>query len=134
MENTIVLAMRKLTRQWKPIQNVKKRAKIGPELFKCEGCGQIVYSGDRGIAVIQVDVPEAIADKIEVDHIDPVIPVDTDPAVEKDLNVLAKRIFCGEDNLQALCKSGCHALKTLSENEERKKWKAHWKKLRSGKK
>jgi hypothetical protein len=128
-ESKIIVQLRKLARQWKPIQNVKRRAKIGPELYKCEGCGQVVYSGDRSIDVIKVDYPEAIADKIEVDHIDPVMPLDND-ASKRDWNVIVLRMFCAEDNLQALCKSGCHLSKTTMEKAERAKWK----KLRSGKK
>ncbi len=74
-----------------------------------------------------MDIPHAIADKIEVDHADPVVPVDSNPAIKRDLNVIAERIFCGEDNLQALCKSGCHAIKSSVENEERREWKKYWK-------
>ena len=115
------LSLRKLARQWKPIQNVRKRAKIGPELFKCEGCGQIVYSGARSIEVIKIDFPTAIVDKIEIDHIEPVVPTNWDGI--RDWNVHFKRLFCDESNLQALCKSGCHLTKTLMENSERTEWK-----------
>jgi hypothetical protein len=115
-EQRIRAAINKLRRQWPPIIATKKRAKIGPELYKCEECEQIIYSGDRSIDVIRLDHPNAIVDSIAIDHKIPVMPVE---GKKLDWNEYIKSVFCDTSNLQALC-SSCHSKKTLGENKERR--------------
>lgn len=59
--------------------------------------------------------------KLEVDHIDPVVPLDTS-ADEMSLDELADRHWCDERKLQALC-DDCHNSKTKDENAERRRLK-----------
>lgn len=106
-----------MTKQWPPIAKRKKDAKVGPELFQCVKCKTIVYSGSRSISVIQIDYPKAIEGKICIDHIEPVMDLN-DVSDERDWNKIISRMFCGEDNLQALC-SSCHELKTTEEKKLR---------------
>ncbi len=55
---------------------------------------------------------------MQVDHVDPVIPV-TSSLVEMDLLDVINRIWCDPSNLQATCKK-CHAPKTKLENDTRR--------------
>ena len=52
---------------------------------------------------------------IQVDHIDPVIPVDREV---KDWNEYIDRLFCEAYKLQVLCKD-CHLIKSNEENSQR---------------
>jgi len=57
------------------------------------------------------------AKEVQVDHIEPVV----DPKVGfVDWDTFITRLFCGEENLQVLCKP-CHLVKTKLEKDERKK-------------
>lgn len=58
------------------------------------------------------------------DHIDPVIPLDgfegEDMFLGYNWNEVIKRLYCEEDNFQAICKV-CHKQKTQNERQEREK-------------
>ncbi len=108
-----------MTKQWPPILKAKRKTKIGPELHQCPLCQQIIYTGKRSIESIQVDYPDAIAGRMDVDHIDPVIPVE-DSGKDKDWNKIIIRMFCEEDNVQSIC-SSCHKIKSLAERGDRAK-------------
>lgn len=54
---------------------------------------------------------------IEVDHIDPVVPIGTHE-LEIPIDVYLDRTFCPLSNLQVLCKI-CHKVKSKQENAER---------------
>jgi 5-methylcytosine-specific restriction endonuclease McrA len=56
--------------------------------------------------------------QIEVDHIDPVIPVDQH-FEDMSLDVVRDRLWCDESNLQGICEK-CHDEKTNAEREARK--------------
>lgn len=59
--------------------------------------------------------------QMEVDHIDPVIPLSRSLA-EMSVAELISRVWCTSDNLMALCED-CHRTKTLAENRERRRVK-----------
>lgn len=80
-------------------------------------CKQIIYTGKRSIEAIQVDYPTAIAGRMDVDHIEPVIPVE-DSGKAKDWNKIIERMFCEESNMQSVC-SRCHLEKTKRERANR---------------
>lgn len=82
-------------------------------------CSQIIYTGKRSIEAIQVDFPEAIAGRMDVDHIDPVIAVE-DSGKDKDWNKIIFRMFCEESNVQSIC-STCHKEKSSAERGDRAK-------------
>lgn len=108
-----------MTKQWPPILKAKRKTKIGPELHQCPLCQQIIYTGKRSIDAIQIDNPAAIAGRMDVDHIDPVIPVE-DSGKAKDWNKIIQRLFCEEDNVQSICWL-CHKSKSLTERGDRAK-------------
>lgn len=55
---------------------------------------------------------------VVVDHIDPLIPVNQAFA-DMSLDVVVDRLWCEENNLQAICPA-CHDGKSASERKERK--------------
>ncbi len=59
---------------------------------------------------------EYVGSLVEVNHIDPVIPVTGFDSWDK----VIERLFCEEDRLEVLCKP-CHKALTKQENEERKR-------------
>lgn len=61
--------------------------------------------------------PDAISN-MQVDHIDPVVPLSTTFA-DMNLDDFINNLWCHENNLQPICKS-CHYEKGLIEKEQRK--------------
>ena len=116
-EAKIMGALRKLTKQWPPIIEVRKKTKIGPELHQCPLCNQIIYTGKRSLEAIKLKYPDAIAGRMDVDHIVPVIAIE-DSGKSKDWNKVVDRLFCGASNIQSIC-SNCHLDKTKKERERR---------------
>ena len=104
----------------------KKKTKIGPELHQCPLCKQIIYTGKRDIEYVRTTYPEAIAGRMDVDHIEPVIAVENS-GKEKDWNQVIKRLFCEESNLQSICMF-CHKVKSMAERSDREKVKKENKK------
>lgn len=128
----------KISDQYKEVQ---ARSKIDKALFKCECCGKLVYEGtsiknyDEYKVKYKAEVfsckdafikkynaqegSEVIKEKLEVDHIQPVIPYDR-YYYELDWNEFFDRTFCGTINLQYICKTTCHKEKNKKESEVRK--------------
>lgn len=55
---------------------------------------------------------------LEVDHEDPIIPVDSS-LEEMSWDQVIDRVWCDERNLKAICKP-CHKVKSKEENKERR--------------
>lgn len=72
--------------------------------------------------------------EIQVDHKEPVISTENDTSKKINWNIYIKRLFCGKEGLQILCKD-CHKSKTYLENELRRLHKSElaFGKLRDGK-
>ena len=98
----IVSALRKQSLRWKPINEIKKKARICRGKYKCELCGKLVSTKDGA-----------------VDHINPVVPITGFDGWDTFIN----NMFCEEDGLQFIC-NDCHDIKTKKENEQRKNFKA----------
>lgn len=98
----IVSALRKQSLRWKPINDVKKKARIYRGKYKCQICGKAVAVKDGA-----------------VDHINPVVPISGFEGWDSFIN----NMFCEEDGLQFVC-NDCHNIKTKKENEDRKNFKA----------
>lgn len=64
--------------------------------------------------------------KMEVDHVDPIIPVNGS-FEDMTLDEVVDRTWCPENKLKAKC-SDCHEIKTKAENKERKRIKEERKK------
>lgn len=104
----IMSTLRAGSRRWPPKWDAleeaktekKPNAKTGrlAQHYKCAGCQEEFTSKD-----------------IEVDHIEPVVPltgfVSWDNVIE--------RLFCSKKNLQVLC-TKCHKAKTKEENKQKK--------------
>ena len=85
-----------------------KRAKVGPNQYKCEQCGEIFRYKD-----------------INVDHILPIVDVRFWDGYEE----VIKRLWCLNEQgnpdskgLKVMCKKD-HAVKTADEREQRKYWR-----------
>lgn len=99
-------------------------AKRAPATFECENCGVWCYTGKSKDSLEKLKEEHTgvniIMERIDIDHKKPVLDVKTGFT---DWNDLINGMFCGEDNLWAICKP-CHDEKTKKEREERKKYKA----------
>lgn len=113
----IINALRKLTFSYPERSIAKKRAKIGPELYKCELCSSQIYTGKRPIEKINEAYPEAIVGKIQMDHTEPFVELSGE---SDDWNVILSRMFPVSSGWQTLC-SICHDTKTAWENSERQR-------------
>jgi len=98
-------ALRQLARKY-PIKNAVLMEAIHPTEKGVRGGKQYVCN-KCGLNFPLKDV--------QVDHIEPVIPVDRE--IEK-WDEYIERLFCGPEELQVLCKE-CHVVKSNRENEER---------------
>lgn len=96
------------------------KAKVAPATFKCSLCSSIIYTGKKDLdkANILDTYPNAKIGKINVDHIDPVIPLNGFTNKVWDWNEFIDRMFCSSDKLQVLCIE-CHDNKTDEENKTR---------------
>jgi len=100
--------LRSISQRWPPKYRVLSRAKVGsrvnPEsgrvatFYKCANCQN-----------------EFTLKNVEVNHIQPVIPITGFDSWDETIN----RLFCEEDGLEVLCKP-CHKSLTKQENEQRK--------------
>jgi len=79
--------------------------------------------GPKGGKRWKCSVCKVVSDRkdIHVDHIEPVIPIDTTMS-RLTLKQFYDRCFCSSKNLQILCRT-CHKIKTIKENETRKNFK-----------
>lgn len=105
--------LRDVYRTWPQKSVARDRAKVRVEIgrykngnpeykikFKCYICEELFEKQDT-----------------QIDHVDSVV----DPQVGfVDWNTYIDRLFCDADNLRCACKP-CHQLKTLWENDERKR-------------
>lgn len=108
----LMSALRQQSRYWFPKKQCLTRAKVGRGKYQCASCPAIV--GPK---------------EIKADHITPVIPIEG----FDNWSEVIKRIFCGADGYQALCKK-CHDIKTKKENDQRKSWRKEKAVLKSYKK
>lgn len=74
------------------------KARVHYGKYKCAKCEQIFER-----------------QKIQVDHIDPVVPISGFTTWDEYI----ARLFCGPEGLQILCKP-CHKQKSVAENKERR--------------
>lgn len=99
------------SRKWPPkyqcINDAYVGTKINPKsgrrckFYKCACCNE--------------EFPLAM---IEVDHINPIVPITGFTTWDEVIN----NLFCEKEDLQAVCKD-CHKIKTKAETQERKQFK-----------
>lgn len=89
---------------WSEERNEALRsAKVSRGLWKCEKCDFV-----------------GIRKEMAVDHIEPVVAVDSN---DEDIwNSFIKRLFCGADGLQVICRE-CHSKKTKGESHARSEYR-----------
>ena len=101
--------------RWKPLNEVKSRARVERGLYKCEQCQSIVPA--TAITTLKNGKTKRIKN-IAVDHISPVVPVSGFDSWD---NVIT-RLFCDVEGLQLLCRD-CHEIKCKEEMDERKSYR-----------
>lgn len=118
LKQRIIAALRKLTYGYKPRTDAKNAQKVGPAAYQCEHCQQVIYEGKKqDIPPIITDkYPNAIKGKIHLDHREPVVSAEHG---WQGWDVYIERMFCSQDNYQAIC-SVCHKAKTFLEKQLRK--------------
>lgn len=92
-------ALRKISRWTEAIKNTRKKAWKRRGVYECEECGKEVK-------------------KVEIDHLIPVGPTPGSRLAPEGYtwDEFIGRLFCGEENLRALCKE-CHSPKTKKDKE-----------------
>lgn len=86
--------------KWKPRNQALINARVGRGLYICNKCKDIFH-----------------VKKVQIDHIEPIVPVDKGFTTWDDY---IKRMFCDVEGFQVLCKDLCHATKSKIESELRK--------------
>jgi hypothetical protein len=123
----IINAIRKLSFSYAPRNNAKNRMKVGPSTFQCEDCGVWIYEGSRDLSkqleILDITPPNGILKgKANMDHKEPVVPLEGFSRGSWDWHEFIERMFCDENGFSALCK-GCHDIKTELEDEMRKDYR-----------
>ena len=120
----IINALRRLSFTYSPRNNAKSRQKVGPATFACEHCNIWIYEGSRNIDTqldkLELKPPNGIIKgKTNMDHKEPVVPLESFKRGSWDWDQFINRMFCEESGYQLLC-SSCHKVKTQKEDEIRK--------------
>lgn len=122
--------LRRLFRYTAQYKNVKKRAHIDGEIYRCEGCKQLINKNgkDKRVAIeVEGEAEVATPSKMYVDHIEPFVPLkgwDNNTAWARQC---IERMYLPEDELQYLCHQ-CHKEKTNEENRVRRIYRGKRKK------
>ena len=100
-----------------PARNeIKKKAKVAPATFECNGCGVYIYEGssEKNLKQLGKDFPSKkfVQEKVQVDHINPVAEGKDEFTWDDYIGTL----FCDVDNLQCLC-SSCHDKKSKKDKK-----------------
>lgn len=95
----IIATLRIASFRWKPRQEAKSAARVQRGIYMCAMCSS-----------------EIKPDEIKIDHVNPVIPIDTGFTT---WDSYIERMFCKSSDFQILC-TVCHDAKTFMEKEMRK--------------
>ncbi len=114
LRSFVMSGMRRMTARWGPKYSVLNKAfvenQINPKtkrtrkMFRCAITGKLFPAAE-----------------MQIDHIDPVVPYKFGRKTKwlgYNWNELLPRVFCSEENLQAVSKAA-HKIKTKMENEKR---------------
>lgn len=102
-KSKIIAALRRVSRWWAPRTEAMKLAKVSPGKYKCQSCGDIV-----GQKEIKMDHKAAV--------VDPKHGFQT-------WEIYIERMFCDVEGFDAICEN-CHIIKTQTELELRKQYRA----------
>ncbi len=104
LETFIKSKLRQASLRWPPRSEALKRARRQRGKYECAYCLNL-FSAER----------------IHLDHIEPVVPLAGAPLRENgkiDFNIWIERLFCTPEQFQALC-TECHNAKTAREDSMR---------------
>ena len=101
----IVSVLRSGTRRWPPRYESLEAAKTEKKINELSGRMAQHYR-------CNICKEEFTNSHVEVDHIDPIVPLSGFTTWDEYI----KRMFCGAENLQVLCKP-CHKIKTHAERK-----------------
>ena len=94
----LIAQLRRISYRWPPRNEAMKKARVDRGQYKCAKCKKVFH---RSL--------------IQLDHIKPVVDPKTGFTT---WDKFIKRLFCGEDGFQVLCKD-CHKKKTEKEDKTR---------------
>ena len=114
LKTFLIPKLRSASLYWDRRQEVIERIRVDRGKYACESCGEIVSRKE-----------------IDIDHIEPIIPLKT--GFQDDWGALILALFCEADGLQGICKP-CHTIKTMQEDEMRRTYKELRKKEIKGEK
>lgn len=103
IESWLRQKLRRLSYQWPPRKEARIASRVSRGKYECAKCKELGVETLYG--------PKEIV----MDHIDPVIDVETG-FINWDTYI--QRLFCEAEGFQTLCK-GCHEIKTYLENQIR---------------
>lgn len=106
--NFVRSALRRASMRWKPKNNVLNAAKTERKINPRTGRLKWFYI---------CNICKKEVDKVELDHIKPVVPLD---AKKRNWDRFIKNLLCDESGFQAICTS-CHGIKTAKEQKRRNK-------------
>lgn len=112
LKSFVISILRRATYRWKPRSEAYHRNKVERGRYTCEMCKQVFARKE-----------------VQVDHIEPVIPVETGFTT---FDNYIERMFCNSEGFAILCIS-CHEQKTAIENNQRVKNKTMVKTRKKGK-
>lgn len=121
LKGKIINASRRLTYSYQPRTLAKKAQQVAPATFKCKLCPAVLYEGKKELSKTDLKnrFPNIVAEKLKLDHIEPVIPITGFKTGEWDWNEYYDRMFVEQDGWQGLCKE-CHDKKSDEENKLRR--------------
>jgi hypothetical protein len=123
IKGRIIDALRKVSWRYEARNNVRNASKVAPATFRCNDCGDAIYTGKKDLEKAGLEEFDNVRkSKINIDHIEPIVPIEGFGIMDWDWNVYIERMFCSEEGFQTLCKE-CHDIKTDLENKLRKEYR-----------
>lgn len=117
----IISALRRVSWQYAPRNERKKRQKRDKALYECEKCSKLLYEGksQKTYKEYLEKYPNRLVemDKPQCDHIQCVVPIIKN--WEWSWDQFIANLFCGIEGYQILC-TQCHKSKSDQENQQRK--------------
>lgn len=116
--------LRRIFKWSKSYKDCKARARVEGNIYRCEGCTDLIDKNGLDSRLELVSVSGAIeriwADKLHVDHINPFVPLSGWLNDQDYAKNAIMRMFPSSEGVQYLC-GACHYFKTQIENDIRRK-------------
>ena len=116
LEYRIIAALRRVARFHPMLTQIKRLSALAPSVYLCNGCEYPIATKED---VTHVPQDKMFFEKVHVDHVEPVVPVEGRTTWDEYI----RRLFPASiKDYQILCES-CHYIKTQIENGERREYK-----------